>query len=184
MPAIEALTARGQQWREWLPVRLRESPDHLAVLHALARECERLEEKIEQVRAQFFPQTADILLAAYEAELGTTIEPEGVALDERRQLVLALLARMRSSAAGRDWEADVTRMVGPGWTYEEHDPADPTSPPEYTVLVRLPFAPTSSRYAQVERELREMTPAHLDLQVQYSGGFVLDESQLDQEGLA
>jgi hypothetical protein len=66
MPAESALTELGQTFRSWLPVALRDSPDHLAVLHCLAHEVERLEGSIETVRAQFFPQSADLLLKVYE----------------------------------------------------------------------------------------------------------------------
>lgn len=183
MPAESALTERGQMFRSWLPVGLRDSPDHLAVLHALAHELDRLEASIETVRAQFFPQTADVLLGVYEHELKLTVEPEGLTLDERRTRVLAMLLKSRSTPAGTDWQDNVTLLVGSGWTYAEHDPDDPDSPSEYTVVVRLPFPPASTLYALTERLLREITPAHLDLVVTFAGGFVLDQSQLDQEAL-
>jgi hypothetical protein len=183
MPAESALTPLGVTFRSWLPVILRDSPDHLAVLHCCARELERLEAKIEQVRAQFFPQTADILLKVYEAELKTTIEPAGATLDERRQTVLAMLRKMKATPSGLDWQENVTRLIGAGWSYSEHDVDEPGSPPAYTIRVELPFPPSSSRYAQVERLLRDITPAHLDLLVVFTGGFILDQSQLDQEAL-
>lgn len=177
------LTARGREWLDWLPVVLRESPDHLAVLHSLARESERMEAAIELARAQAFPQTADVLLKVWEHELGITVEPAGQTLVQRRATVIAMLRRMRGTPAGRDWESNVTALVGSGWTYEEHVPGDVGSPPENTVRVELPFAPSSGSYARAERLIRQITPAHLDLIVQFIGGFVLDESQLDQEGL-
>jgi hypothetical protein len=183
VPDPALLTPMGQKWRGWLPVVLRDSPDHLAVVHAVAKETERLEAAIEQVRAQFVPQTADVLLKVYEAQLGITIEPVGATLDERRMTVLAMLRKQASTPSGLDWQANVTRLVGAGWTYSEHDPADPSSPPAYTIEVRLPFPPSSTRYAQTERLIRDITPAHLDLIITYAGGFVLDQSQLDQEAL-
>jgi hypothetical protein len=183
MPAESALTELGQTFRSWLPVALRDSPDHLAVLHCLAHEVERLEGSIETVRAQFFPQSADLLLKVYEAELGITVEPAGATLDERRSTVIAMLRRAKSDPSGITWQDNVTRLVGTGWSYAEHDPSDPSSPPEYTVRVTLPFAPSSGRYAQTERLLRDIIPAHLDLVLTFAGGFVLDESQLDQEAL-
>lgn len=163
---------------------LQDSPDHLAVLHALARESERMEAAIELVRAQAFPQTADVLLGVWEAQLGTTVEPEGQALAQRRETAIALLRRMRGTPAGRDWESNVTALVGPGWSYEEHVPGDAGSPPANTIRVRFPFAPASGSYARAEALLRAITPAHLDIVTQFEGGFVLDQSQLDQEGLA
>lgn len=182
MPDPALLTERGELYRSWLPVIFRDSPEHLAVVHALAVETERLEDAIETVRLQFFPQTADVLLKAWEFELRTTVEPVGQTVAQRRNTVLALLARS-SSETGLDWQANVTRLIGPGWSYEEHIAGDATSPPANTVRVVLPFPPGSDLYTQTERLLRDITPAHLDLQLQFSSGFLLDESQLDQEGL-
>lgn len=175
------LTERGEEYRSWLPERLRDSPDHLAVIHAQSRELDRLEAAIEQVRVQFFPQTADILLGLWERVLGLTVEPSGVTIAERRGYVIARLRALASTPEGRDWVANVSSMVGPGWEYEEHVPGDVTSPPENTIRVTLPYPPTSSLYQQTERLIRDITPAHLDLIVTFSGGFVLDQSQLDQE---
>jgi hypothetical protein len=177
------LTARGEQWRSWLPVVVRDSPDHLAVIHACAVEMERLEAAIEQVRQQAFPQHADVLLKVWEFMLRITIEPVGVSLADRRLVVLATLRKMRSTPEGRDWVDNVTALVGPGWTYEEHDPHDAGSPPPYTVRISLPFAPSSSAYARAETLIRDITPAHLDLILAFPGGFLLDESQLDQEAV-
>lgn len=184
MPAEAVLSPLGVEWRSWLPTALRDSPDHLAVLHSVAREVERLEGAVEQVRAQFFPQTADVLLKVYEAQLGITVEPVGQTLADRRATVMAMLRKQRATPAGTDWQENVTRLVGTGWSYQEHDPANAASPPPYTVRVQLPFEPASSNYAQVERLLRDITPAHLDLVVTYSGGFQLDRSQLDQEAVS
>lgn len=185
MPDPALLTDLGREFRDSAPVILRNSPEHLAVWHSYAKELERLEAKIEQVRAQFWPQTADILLGVYEAILKITVGgPVGATLEERRDLVLTYLRKLASTPAGSDWVANVTELVGAGWSYEEHDPANPSSPPADTIRVHLPFAPSSGRYAQTERLLRDITPAHLDIILTYSGGFILDQSQLDQEGLS
>jgi hypothetical protein len=173
----------GVYWRDQLPVVLRWSPEHLAVVHAVTREVERLEDRIEQVRRQFFPQTADLLLKVWERQLGLTAEPEGVALDVRRRRVLEKLRQMYWAPTGLEWQDALTRLLGAGWTYEEHDPDDPGSPPDYTLRITLPFAPDSSSYALAERMVRDIIPAHLDLILTFAGGFLLDSSQLDQEAL-
>jgi len=175
------LTERGEVWRSWLPVVLRDSPDHLAVIHACAVEMDRLEAAIDEVRRQFFPQHADVLLKVWEFMLRITVEPEGVTIDERREIVLATLRRMRSTPEGRDWVDNVTALVGPGWIYEEHNPADPGSPPANTIQITLPFPPDSASYTRAESLIQDITPAHLDVVLTYTDGFLLDESQLDQE---
>lgn len=185
MPDVALLTDLGREFRDMAPVIFRDSPEHLAVWHATAKELERLEAAIETVRAQFFPQTADVLLGVYEGELGITIGgPPGATLDERRNLVLTYLRKLAGTPAGADWVENVTRLVGAGWTYEEHDPDDPTSPPAYTLRIHLPFPPSSGRYAQAENLIRDITPAHLDIVLSYTGGFLLDQSQMDQETLS
>lgn len=183
MPAEAALTDRGRMWRDRLPTKLQRSPDHVAVIHSVTKEIERAEEAIEQVRRQLFPHSADLLLGVYEWMLGITVEPEGVSVEDRQQLVLAQLRKLRSSPEGRDWVANVTALVGPGWSYEEHIAGDPGSPPENTILIHLPFPPASTYYAAAERLIRVITPAHLDLTVTFVDGFKLDESQLDQEAV-
>jgi hypothetical protein len=170
--------------RSWLPAALHESPDHLAVIHSYARELDRVEAAIELVRLQFFPQHATVLLPVYERILGLTVAPVGWTEEQRQLAVLSQLARMRSEPGGATWETNVSKIVGnAGWTYATHDPNDAGSPPANTILIRLPFPPSSDRYAVTERLIRAITEAHVDLIVTFTGGFVLDQSQLDQEAL-
>lgn len=183
MPDPSVLTARGEQLRSTLPVILRDSPDYLALIHPFAMEMDRLDAAKESVRSQFFPASADMLLKAWEAQLGLPIEPPDLTLAQRRNLVFAYLRRQAGTPEGEVWVALVAALVGPGFTYEEHDVDNVDSPPAYTVRVTVPFAPSSGNFRRIEALLREITPAHLDLIVQFSGGFVLDESELDQEGL-
>lgn len=182
MPARELLTERGERYLRWLPSVLHESPEHLAIVHAVAREFDLVEERIALLREQFFVQTAVPLLKVWEFMVGVTVEPVGVLEEQRRQIVVAQLLRMVASPSGRAWVANVTQLVGPGWTYEEHVPGDPASPPENTIRIRLPFSPAASSYAQAEALVRERTQAHIDIQAFFIGGFELDRSQLDQEG--
>jgi hypothetical protein len=178
------LTERGELMRSWLPVALQDSPDHLAVVHSYAKELDRAEAAIETVLAQFFPQSATVLLPVYERLLGLTVAPVGWTEAQRQLAVLSQLARMRSDPAGSTWEANVSRIVGnAGWTYETHDPNSAGSPAPNTIRIHLPFAPSSDRYAVTERLIRVITEAHVDLVLTFTGGFVLDESQLDQEAL-
>jgi hypothetical protein len=167
---------------EELPPVLHNDPDIRAVVYCYAREGARQEATVDDLIAQFFPQHATELgLAWWEALLRTTRSPAGEDVAQRRATVMSLLQKMSASPSGTDWVANVTMLAGAGWTYAEHVPGDASSPPEYTVLITLPFPPASSLYALTEALLREVTPAHLDIILAYSGGFVLDQSQLDQE---
>lgn len=177
------LTGKALEMLNDLPPVLRGDPDYQAVCQCYGREAERMDAHLDLVRRQFFPQFADPLLKAWEALLRTTIEPPGATLDERRQVVLAMHARLRATASGLAWIANVTKLVGLGWTYDTHDPDVPGSPPANTIRVRLPFPPESGRYAQTEAYLRKITPAAWDLIVTWIGGFSLDRSQMDQEAM-
>lgn len=183
MPDPALLTPLGIRFRDAAPTVLRDDPDYLAIWHADARECERLAVKIELVRSNFFPQTADLLLKVWEVQVGTTIAPAGKTLGERRQIVAAKLLQMSGDGSGLAWQANVSALIGNDWSYEEHIPGDPTTPPEDTIRVRLAFPPDSGRYRLVEELLGEITDAHVDIVLVSSGGFVFDQSQLDQEGL-
>lgn len=183
MPDPSVFTPLTLQMLGSLPPQLRDSVDYQAVQHALARELALLQSRIETVRAQFNPRTADgTLLKGWEALLRLTVEPVGQTVAQRRATVIAMLQRLRTSPAGSDWEAAVTRLLGAGWTYQEHVEGDATTPPAYTIRVKLPYPPSGNLYPLTLRLLRDITPAHLDIQLQYTGGMVWDESQWDQAG--
>jgi hypothetical protein len=177
------LTPLGVEMRDSLPPVLRESQDYLAVIHALAKECERAREAIELVRAQFNPTTATVLLGVWERITRQTVAPVGKNDAERQAAITARLLKMLSIGNGSAWEEQITAVVGPGWDYEEHIPGDATSPPVGTLRIKLPFTAEGSRYLEARDAIREVTHAHLELEFESTGGFILDESRLDLETL-
>jgi hypothetical protein len=177
------LTPLGEQMRDSLPPVLRESSDYLAVINSLSRECERCAAVLEIVRKQFVPSKADLLLGVWERLTRQTIEPVGKTLAERQAAVTARLRKMLSLGQGKSWEEEVTLLFGVGWSYEEHKASDPKSPPEGVLRIKLPFGPEDDRYLRAVSELREITPAHLELTFSAEGGFILDKSRLDIEEL-
>lgn len=179
---IRPLSPLGVQMRDSLPPALRESNDYLAVVHAFSRELDRLGGCAEQVRAQFNPATADILLPAWEAICKLPIGGAAATLPQRQGKVIDRLRKLLGQSEGREWEAQITALIGPGWTYEEHIPGDITSPPVGTLRITLPFPPAGEAYDEALGQIREVTPAHLDIEFVSTAGFVLDESELDLEG--
>lgn len=172
MPAFEALTERGLAMLDDLPTVVRDDPHFRAVVHCYAREFDRLEELATQLRDGFIPESATPLtLPAWELLL--RIAPTGTE-EERRNRVLAALPALFGDPSGLSWEDGVTALVGPGWEYTE-DTAT------FTLNLVLPVLPPE--LPQLEAVIREFTPAHLDLVLASSAGFLLDQSQLDQEGL-
>jgi hypothetical protein len=178
------LTPLGIEMRDSLPPVLRESPDYLAVIHSIAKECERARAAMEVIRAQFNPATATLLLSVWERITRQTVAPAGKTEVERQNAVTAHLRKMLTIGYGSGWEEQVTALIGVGWTYEEHIPGDESSPPEGTLRILLPFPPESSRYREAVREIREVTPAHLEIELSSGEGFILDESLLDLEELS
>lgn len=177
------LTETGMRMLGTLPWVLRESADYQAVIHPASREVDRMESYVDQVRAQFNPAMADLLLGAWEMQVRLPVGGFGTSIDQRRAKVLWRLRKTLGSGEGRQWEADVTALVGEGWTYEEHIPGDGTSPAANTLRIQLPFPPAGDAYTEALTQIREFTPGHLEIEFSSLAGFTLDESHLDLEEL-
>lgn len=176
-------TTYGLDMLASLPPRVQGSIDYQAVIHAQAREVDLLEASMESVRNQFNPATADVLLGAWEAQVWLPVGGAGATVPQRQAKVLLRLQKLLGASEGTEWQDQITALVGQGWTYEEHIAGDGTSPPANTLRITLPFAPDGGAYAEALREIREYTPSHLDIEFASAGGFVLDESQIDQQEL-
>jgi hypothetical protein len=173
------LTPLGWEMLRDLPPVLEEDPHYRAVIHAYAWEVDLLQDRVNRLIAALQPATEDELgLPLWEALLH--LSPSG-SRQSRSRVVQSNIQRVGGATEGRDWEDAVTKLIGPSWTYREHQAGVTGTPPAYTVRVILPYPPTSDRYGDVRRLLREITPAHLDLEVIYEGGFLVDYSQLDLE---
>lgn len=163
-----------------LPPYLRSDPDVQAIIYSQARELDRLEASIEQVRDELFGSTATSALSLWEAQLGLPINPGNRTIAERQAAVQVHL-RSLSASAGTDWVAALTVRLGAGWRYLEYSADNPDGPPEGTVRIILPQVPDSTTFNDIERFARTITPAHLDIEVVSEGGFILDHSELDEE---
>lgn len=182
-PGKRTLTPLGLEMLESLPPVLRDSADYQAIIHAEAKEIERLEASLELVRAQFNPGTASVLLGVWERITRQTVAPVGKSEAERQAAITARLRKLLSIGYGSAWEEQITALIGPGWDYKEHIPGDGTSPPVGTLRIILPFPPEGSRYLEALAQIREVTHAHLEIEFESAGGFLLDESRLDLEEL-
>ena len=165
-----------------VPPWIRDDPDFRAIVYCFGMEGERKRLTIEEVRRQFFPQYADVLLKVWEAQLGMTVEPAGYTVEERRTFVFDALLRIATSGTGLEWEEALLRLAGEGVVYQEFDPTVPSNTvAAHTIRITLPFPPSSDRYARIEKALRARTPANTDIVLTSGEGFILDVSQLDQE---
>lgn len=109
------------------------------VLQVITNELARVEQARQNLIANYFPVSANSLLELFEAELGLPVNSPLLTLTSRQQAVLTIMQALKQSGTGEEWESNVSKLVGNNWTYEEHDPADPASPPAYTILVKIPF---------------------------------------------
>jgi hypothetical protein len=109
------------------------------VLTVIANELARIEQARRNLIANWFPATAVGLLHFSEQQLGLPVDSTLLTLAERQQTVLTLMQSLKQSGTGLEWEANVTKLVGSNWTYQEHDPSNSSSPPPYTVLIKIPF---------------------------------------------
>jgi hypothetical protein len=122
-----------------LPPFEQSSKDIQGVLDVSARELDRLDAAVVSVRDNFFPQSADMLLPIYEQILGLPVAPAWKSTAQRKSSVMAFLRKLRSSGSAVDWVENLTALIGTGWTWDEHDPADGSSPPAYTLKVLMPL---------------------------------------------
>jgi uncharacterized protein YmfQ (DUF2313 family) len=145
----------------------------------VARELQRIYDAGQVLRHQFWPQNADEdyqALAMWEGILGLPIEPNGVRPPARRAIVMAKL-RARHVSSGLRWVELLTAALGSEvWTYQE-------GPEDYTIRISIPFKEGSWRAGQVAQAARDITPAHLVIDVDYTDGFILNESLLSTDRL-
>ena len=145
----------------------RGSAEIQAVLRVVGNELLRIETARQALISNFVPSTADALLPLFEEMLGLPVSPTAD-LALRQSLVLATMRRLKGEGRGLDWQATITQLVGgAAWSYQEHNPANPSSPPANTVAVQIPQAAAGIGWPFI----RDLTPAHLAINEGYSDGF-------------
>lgn len=120
----------------------------VAATQAIGNELARIETARLSLMMNFSPATALVMLPVFEYQLGLPISPPQLTIGQRRQFVLAALGRLKSGGSGLAWENAITSLVGSNWSYQEHNPADITSPAANILRLTLPigtpaFAPPS-----------------------------------------
>lgn len=144
---------------------MRDDPQVQGFVDAMSRELARVEALIVLERSQWFAMDAldDRFLRIWEYNLGLPVATPGYTPGQRA-LNIATHMRKRNSATGASWLATMNQAFGTGtWSYDE----DYTP---YTVLLTIPYGSATLTALSVLALAREITPAHIDLQVTYSGG--------------
>lgn len=174
MPDPSLLSPTGLQMLSELPPQLRGSYDYMAVVHAYAREIDLAEAAIEQLRAQMNPATADILLPAWESTVKLPVGGNGADIPTRRAAVIARLQKVLTSAEGTQWISTLDSLIGPGWSYTEGNGI---------IDIILPQPSGSATFDELVEQIRNVTPAHLELSITSSSAFQLDISEMDIQDL-
>jgi uncharacterized protein YmfQ (DUF2313 family) len=162
-----------------MPPYYRGNPVVEATLDAGGRELQRIEDRAAFIKLGFYPQLADDTykqLSMWELLLNLPVAQVGVSLTVRRNLILARL-NGRGLSSGSAWIAAMNQaMGGTPWTYQE-------GPTGYTVSIYMSFSSTSFSSVQVQQLARAITPAHIDIAVIYSQGFIVGEGRVGEDRL-
>lgn len=161
-----------------MPPYYREDPAVQALLDAGARELQRVEDALSNIRERFFPHNADDtlnMLSIWEATLGLPVRPAGVSVLERQTAVLSAV-RKRRSGSGADWMSNISAALGDViWTHRENYPGG------YQLTIEIPYDPASYTAGQVLRLINQITPAHIQIVSGFSEGFLVGISQVGVE---
>lgn len=148
------------------------------LLDAVGRELQRVSDRKDAIQLDFQPSTSPDAfggLQLWELLLGLPVNPP-VSITTRRNLVLATLAA-RGEGSGTAWIDALNKALGgTPWTYQE-------GPSDYAVSIYVPFSSTSFSSTQVGFLARSITPAHLDLLIQYDQGFIIGEGLIGEDRL-
>lgn len=171
------LTDKAAEWLDDMPPYYYEDQFVWAVLNAVGSEFSRIEAAAQALLTYSFPSRAGTsseiiaykLLALWELQLGLAVESP-IPLNERRNAVLAHLARRRVSSE-ESWFAGMSAVIGSSqWTYETVDGG---------IIITLPFGSDQQSAQATIQYARKITPAHLALSFDFGNGFILDYSLLD-----
>lgn len=159
-----------------LPPYLQDAPEAQAVENAVGNELQRIEDTAGRIASKMLPHNADDefrSLGMWELLLKLPVEPAGVSLADRQNLVMAAF-RARHATSGLEWQDLITTALGTGgWTYTENA--------DYSISLTLPRGSTSFTIGAVQALAQRVTPAHLRLQAAFTGGFIVGSSASDPE---
>lgn len=177
------LNEYGRSMLEGLPSIFQDAEEYKSLCHAFGREMAFMLARLDHLREQFWPQSADEMGLPWWEELVGRVADQDATVEQRRLAIM--LALQGTDGSGSEWEGILNRALAAGWAYVEHDPGDDGDdvPPPYTVRVTVPYAPMSPKFLSTQRLLREITPANLHLELLTSDVFRVDQDQLDQDTL-
>lgn len=175
-----ALTATAQRMFSTLPIYYSGEPLLERIIQAWANEIDRIDARLDAIKNGLVPvlATDDLgLLALWEIQVGLPPNPPDATVSQRVAKIAAVLQALDAgSAAG--YIATISAAIDSGaWVLLRDTPGS------FQDTLQIPFDPGSYNATQVEAIARRMHPAHRQLFMRYTAGFLLDESRLDEDTL-
>lgn len=164
---MTTLTDLGQEHLEMLPRHLQQSTDIRAVIDALARESERLLDQVDDCSRQMFVQTATWGLRYWEQRYQLpTWDFDDVTAPDDEDRRIAVLAKMRSNKAisGAEYRAVLDAYVTSYRIQMDHATG--------TLNFTIAYNDDNGSADLLERIIRSITPAHLNINFQYEAFIV------------
>jgi uncharacterized protein YmfQ (DUF2313 family) len=116
------MSDRAETMLAQLPPFVRRDPTIREINVVAAKELDRIEEAMDQLIANYYPQTADIFLSFWEGLFKLPVNPTGKTIEQRRQTAITFLRRMGEGGTGLAWVSRVIDLVGNKWSYVVHTP--------------------------------------------------------------
>lgn len=155
---------KGTEMLADLPPYLADDPYARALVDAVAREVQRIDDYVAEVSEYLRPHAATgDWLSLWERVMGLPVAPD--ASEATRRTVLVAAIRRRTAGAGEGWGDLLTALIGSGgWSVTENYPS------AYEVEISVPIDQTTYRAGAIQDFLRVSVPAHLDWTVDWTVG--------------
>lgn len=175
----ELLSDKTVEMLEDWPPYLAADAQAQGILDPLARELVRVDDTMNEIRTKMLPQNCSDeyrTAAMHERVLELPVEPAGKTLAERRALILAHYRR-RYESGSSFWAEALTESFGTtDWSWH-------LGPGQLAITIKVATLGGTWTAQAVWQLARGLTPAHLDLYVQYGTGFIIEVSQVGVDTL-
>lgn len=177
---LRSLDAEALRILRKMPGWAQNAPEHQAVAVVTAKESVRFRAQLAELREGMIPITANALtLPLWETLYGLPVDPEGQTVEQRRARLLSAILAAPPDPSGLTWEARITALLGPGWSYVEEE--EPPEEDRQRLRVKVAQEPGSIGFEFARRIIERERPAAWEIIVESEEGFVLDKSKLDLE---
>lgn len=176
-PVATPLSLTAVRMMETLPAYYWGEPLVERIVQAWANEVDRADARLDAIMDGFVPTLATDelgLRAIWEAQLGLPVAPADASGTQRSAKIAALLHAIGSAGSAADYVDLITTAIDTGsWELLRNSPGN------FQDTLMVPFDPGSYNAGQVVAIARRLHPAHRQLFVGFSDGWIIDASQID-----